>query len=157
MQADQVLMEARLYQPTEEYMARFREHWIQKSGYLAALCFRPTHLLQTSTRCVCLCPHSFPTCAGKTHAGNLRDDFLVFLRLCKEFPSMLFSHAELFLPPPPIPHHTDANIQHRHANKHACSTHAHARTNTHTIMDSHTHTHTPVSYTHLTLPTRRTV
>ena len=46
--------------------------------------------------------------------------------------------------PPPPPHtHTRAR------------THAHTRTYTHT--HTHTHTHTPVSYTHLTLPTRSTV
>ena len=33
--------------------------------------------------------------------------------------------------------------------------HTHTRTHTHT--QTHTHTHTPVSYTHLTLPTRRWV
>ena len=32
-----------------------------------------------------------------------------------------------------------------------CIQHRHTQTHTHT----HTHTHTPVSYTHLTLPTRR--
>ena len=49
---------------------------------------------------------------------------------------------------------------HRHTHTHTHThihprthvrTHAHARTHAHT----HTHTHTPVSYTHLTLPTRR--
>ena len=34
---------------------------------------------------------------------------------------------------------------------------AHTHTHTHTYTHTHAHTHTPVSYTHLTLPTRRTV
>ena len=33
-------------------------------------------------------------------------------------------------------------------------THTHTHTNTHTQAHTHTHTLTPVSYTHLTLPTR---
>ena len=34
---------------------------------------------------------------------------------------------------------------------------AHKHTHTRAQEHTHTHTHTPVSYTHLTLPTRRTV
>ena len=36
-------------------------------------------------------------------------------------------------------------------------TYEHTHTHKHTHTLTHTHTHTPVSYTHLTLPTRRTV
>ena len=38
-----------------------------------------------------------------------------------------------------------------------CSSHVcmHTHTRTHARTHTHTHTHTPVSYTHLTLPTRR--
>ena len=46
--------------------------------------------------------------------------------------------------------HTHTHI-HKHTHTH---THARARTHTHTHAHTHTHTHTPVSYTHLTLPTK---
>ena len=44
--------------------------------------------------------------------------------------------------------------KHTHTHTH---THTHARTHTHIHTRTHTHTYTPVSYTHLTLPTKLSV
>ena len=57
-----------------------------------------------------------------------------------------------YLPPPPHTHtrtHTDTRTQ--------TQTDRHRQTDKQTDRQTHTHTHThtPVSYTHLTLPTRR--
>ena len=51
--------------------------------------------------------------------------------------------------------HNDCRTHtHKHTHTH---TNTHTHTQTHTNTHTHTHTHTPVSYTHLTLPTRRWV
>ena len=50
--------------------------------------------------------------------------------------------------------HTHTHI-HTHTTPPPTHTHTHTYTHTHTHSHTHTHTHTPVSYTHLTLPTRR--
>ena len=55
--------------------------------------------------------------------------------------------------------HTHTHTRtHAHTRAHTrASVHTHTRTHAHTHTHTHTHTRTPVSYTHLTLPTRSLV